>query len=259
MLQEQREKGGAIRLIRVLIGDDQAAMRNILKKAIEKTEGFQVVAEAEDGEAVLSSFEQIRPDVVFLDIEMPKVNGLLAARKICDINPKTIIIFATAHEEFMAEAFEIYAFDYLVKPFKLDRIYQSVKRIKEVKNNIYDDSLVKIIRHEKGLEKILIKNKESVSFIDTKDIILILREDRSTLIYTKDSSFTSSDGLSELEEKLDKTQFFRCHKSYIVNLSMIEKIYPYGRWTYIIKLKNTDKDALVTHDKYDELKNIFGF
>ncbi|MDF2674415.1 MAG: response regulator receiver domain protein, partial [Clostridiales bacterium] len=88
-------------------------------------------------------------------------------------------------------------------------------------------------------------------------IIIIQREDRSTVIYTADSSYITSEGLSDIEEKLDKTQFLRSHKSYIINLSMINKIYPYGRWTYTIKLKNTDKDALLTYDKYEELKKLF--
>jgi two-component system LytT family response regulator len=125
-------------------------------------------------------------------------------------------------------------------------------------NTVYDEEpILKIIRHDKGLEKLLIKNKEGISFIDTDEIIIVQREDRSTVIYTKDNSYVTSEGLSEIEDRLDETKFLRTHKSYIVNLSMIHKIYPYGRWTYIVKLKNTDKDALLTHDKYEELKRIF--
>jgi len=256
---KQREEGGDPLEFKVFIGDDEEGMRIVLRKAIEKVEGFKLVGEAADGEAVLSSVEELRPEIVFLDVEMPKLTGIECAKRIMDINPKTIIIFATAHAVYMPDAFQLYAFDYIVKPFKLDRIYQTLNRIKTLNEQQHEQSMYKIIRHEKGLEKILIRNKEGISFIDTKDIVIIQREDRSTVIYTIDNCYSTSEGLSDLEERLDKTQFFRSHKSYIINLSMIDKMYPYGRWTYIVKLKNTDKDALLTHDRYEVLKEIFNF
>lgn len=245
--------------IKVLLGDDEAGMRRILRKAIEKTEGFEIVGEGEDGLSVLSLSEKLKPHVIFLDVEMPEMNGVECAKKIMDINPKTIIIFATAHSEYMSDAFQLYAFDYLVKPFKMDRIYQTLERIKALilKNDKEEEPIHKILRHEHGPHKLLIKNKEGISFIDTNEIIIVQREDRSTVIYTADASYTTSEGLSEIEERLDEQDFLRSHKSYIINLSMINKIYPYGRWTYIVKLKNTDKDALLTHEKYEELKRIF--
>lgn len=241
----------------MLIGDDEQGMRMVLRKAIEKIEGFKLVGEAADGEAVLSFVEESWPDVVFLDVEMPKLNGIECAKRIMDVNPKTIIIFATAHATYMTDAFQLYAFDYIVKPFKLDRIYQTLNRIKTLNNEENQEVMHKIIRYEKGLDKILIKNKEGISFVDTKDIVIVQREDRNTVIYTIDNRYITSESLSELEEKLDKNQFFRSHKSYIINLSMISKIYPYGRWTYVVKLKNTDKDALLTHVQYEGLKEIF--
>jgi two-component system, LytTR family, response regulator len=243
--------------LKVLICDDELGMRTILKKAVLKIEGFQVVGEAADGEAALSLVEDLRPQIVFMDVEMPKIDGLECAKRIMDINPKIIIIFATGHNEFMSDAFQLYAFDYIVKPFKIERVFQTLERVKALNSMKGEQDIFDIIRHEKGLDKILIKNKEGVSFIDVNNITIIQREERSTVIYTIDGSYITSEGLSELEERLDNTQFFRSHKSYIVNLSMLSKIYPYGRWTYIIKLKNTDKDALLTHEKYGELKDYF--
>lgn len=244
--------------ISVVIGDDDAGMRMLFRKALEKCEGFEIVGEGEDGDAVLSLVEALKPEVVFLDVEMPKLDGIECSRHIADINPKTIIIFATAHNEYMPEAFEVYAFDYIVKPFKMERVYQTLQRIKDTINNLELKSRPKLQIPVKGLEKLSIKNKEGISFIDARDIIIIQREDRSTVICTAEECYATSENLSEIELRLDSSQFFRCHKSYIINLSMIHKIYPYGRWTYIIKLKNTDKDALLTHDKYEELKLIFG-
>lgn len=242
---------------RVLIVDDEREMRGLLGKAVEKVEGFEVIGDVENGERALEIAESSHPHVVFLDVEMPGLDGVECARRMLEINPDTIIIFATGHNEYMSEAFELYAFDYLTKPFKMERVFTTLERIKKVNLKSEKDSLDKIIRHEKGLNKLVIKNKEGISFVDMKDIIIIQREDRSTVIYTSSSSYLTSEGLSEIEEKLDRTQFLRSHKSYIVNISMISKIYPYGRWTYTIKLKNTDKDALLTYEKYEELKKLF--
>lgn len=242
---------------RVIIADDNDGMRLLLRKAIERVSGFGIVGEAKDGETALRLIESLKPQVVFLDVEMPVLDGIECAKRIIDFNPKIKIIFATGHEEYMPEAFEVYAFDYLVKPFKMERISQTLERIKNLHLMQEEHSIVDISNQKKVLKKIIIRNKEGVSFIDMDDIIMIQREDRSTAVYTENDRYITSEGLTELEEKLDRTIFFRSHKSYIINLTMISKIFPYGRWTYIIKLKNTVKDALITSDKYEELQKLF--
>lgn len=243
--------------IKVLIVDDEVGMRLILKKAIERYNDFLIAGEAEDGEAALRLFVELRPEVVFLDVEMPLLNGIECAKKITDIDPKVIIIFVTAHEEYMPEAFEVYAFDYLVKPFKVSRLNQTLDRIKnagEIRTPVFDN----IVTSLPGIpNKLMIKNKESISFVDADEIILIQREDRSTVIYTQHDRFVTSETLGELEERLGSNLFFRCHRSYIINLGTISKIVPYGRWTYIVKLKGTEKDALMTREKYEELEKCF--
>jgi len=241
----------------VLIADDDTGMRLVLKKAIEKADSFMIAGEAEDGDAALRLFDSLRPEVVFLDVEMPLVSGIECAKKIADIDPKTIIIFATAHGEYMPDAFEVYAFDYLVKPFKIDRLNQTLERIISLEAAKPRITVTRPPNPARAPEKLIIRNKEGISLVDMDEIILIQREDRSTVIYTSQERFTTSEGLSELEEKLDSDSFFRCHKSYIINLNAISRIYPYGRWTYIVKLKGTDRDALLTHDKYEELEKLF--
>ncbi|ADL53065.1 LytR/AlgR family response regulator transcription factor [Clostridium cellulovorans] len=243
--------------IKVLIVDDEQGMRTIIKKVLTKSGGFEVIGDTDNGEEAISIFKEHRPEVVFFDIEMPGFNGIDCAKILTDIDPKTIVIFATAHQEYMSDAFQLYAFDYLIKPFKIERILQTLDRIKSLNRPSNNDGIDKIIKHEKGLDKLMIKSKEGISFVDTTEIVLIQREDSSTVIYTKTDSFTTSISLSEIEEKLEHPQFFRSHKSYIINLSLITKIYPYGRWTYVVKLKNTEKDALLTHEKYEEIKKLF--
>ncbi|MDT8717719.1 response regulator transcription factor [Clostridium sp. 19966] len=243
--------------IKVLIVDDEKGMRTVIKKILERSGGFEVIGDTDNGEEAISIFREHRPEVVFFDIEMPGGSGIEYAKVLADIDPKTIIIFATAHQEYMSDAFQLYAFDYLVKPFKVERVMQTLDRIKKLNRPAFGDGIDKIIKQEKGLDKLMIKNKEGISFVDTKEIVLVQREESSTVIYTKTDSFITSISLSDIEEKLDPSQFFRSHKSYIINLSLITKIYPYGRWTYIVKLKNTDKDALLTHEKYEEIKKLF--
>lgn len=244
--------------LRVLIADDDYGMRLVLKKIIDKIDGFDVVAEAEDGKKVISFLENENIDVAFLDIEMPGANGLECGKIIADINPKTIIIFATAHGEYMSEAFEVYAFDYIVKPFKIDRIKKTLMKIKEASFGANSQELEEPVFQQSGVEKLVIKNKEGINFIDTKNIVLIQREDRSTVIYTVDNRHVTSEGLGDLERRLERTTFFRSHKSYIINISKITKVSPYGRWTYIINFKDYDKDALITHKKFAELEKLFG-
>lgn len=243
--------------IKVLMVDDEEGIRTVIKKILDKSGGFQVIADTDNGDEAIGIFNEHRPEVVFIDVQMPGCSGIDCAKKIADIEPKTIIIFATAHEEYMSDAFQLYAFDYLIKPFKIDRVMQTLDRIKKLNKPSYNDGIDKIIKHEKGLDKLMIKSKEGISFIDTKEIVLVQREESSTVIYTRADSFITSISLSDIEEKLDHTQFFRSHKSYIINLSLITKIYPYGRWTYVVKLKNTEKDALLTHEKYEEIKKLF--
>lgn len=242
---------------RVMIADDDIGMRLVLRKAMEKSGDFTILGEAEDGAAALRLFEALRPEVVFLDVEMPGMTGVECAKRIADIEPKTIIVFATAHQEYMPEAFEVYAFDYLIKPFKVNRLEQTLDRIKgteNIKPDLYEKEQIKGANTPK---KLMIKNKEGISVVDMDEIILVQREDGTTAIYTLQDRYTTSDGLSELEEKLDESIFFRCHKSYIININYISKIYPYGRWTYIIKLKGTEKDALLTRESYEKLEKLF--
>jgi len=242
---------------KVLIADDDAGMCKLLKKAIEKVDGFHVVGEASDGEEAFRLVEKLNPDIVFLDVEMPVLNGIECANMIVDFNPLIKIIFVTAYEEYMPEAFKVYAFDYMVKPFKMDRLYQTLQHLKNIALRQNEESTAIPGINKPELDKLLIRGKEGVILVDIDDIILIQREDRNTVIITSHEKYVTSDSLGQIEEKLGRWMFFRSHKSYIINLSKIHKIFPYGRWTYLVKLKNTDVDALMTSDKYEELRKRF--
>lgn len=242
--------------MKVLLVEDESGIRLLLKKIIEKNEYFQVVGETDNLAEAVSLFTRTGADVVFMDIEIKGASGLDCAKIIADLNPKTKIIFATAHAEYMPDAFEVYAFDYLIKPFDIERVNQTLKRIQELEGQ-RQEPLEKIVKYERGLEKLLVKGRESMSFVDVRDIVLVQREGGSTVIYTGNDSFVTSAGLGDIEEKLDSEQFMRSHKSYIINLSQIKKIEPYGRWTYVVTFKNLKQDALMTQERYEEIKKRF--
>ena len=106
----------------------------------------------------------------------------------------------------------------------------------------------------------MLHHKDGVTFINLDDILLVQREDRATVIYTvNDGRYVLSETLSETEARLDPEIFFRCHKSYIINLRRIRNITPYGRWTYVVQLEGTEHDALITHEKYEELEKRFSW
>ena len=234
-------------------------MRMVVRKLIERADDYALVGEAENGEELLALFEQTRPEVVFMDVEMPGMSGVECARLIQDKNPKTIMVFVTAHEEYMADAFEVYAFDYLLKPFRLERAMHTLDLIRQRLRESAgaQDAPQKPVRFNTPA-RIMLRHREGVSFVDLNDILLVQREERATVVYVADGGrFVTGDTLGEMEERLPEGMFFRTHKSYIVNINHIESISPYGRWTYIVKLRGTKQDALITHERFEELQTRF--
>lgn len=246
--------------LRVLIADDDPAMRSILGRMVAKVQGCQLVGEAADGQQALELLELHKPHLVFLDIEMPGATGLECARIIQDLDPSIRIVFATAHEAYMGEAFEVYAFDYLVKPFKMERVIQTLERARDRASSLNCQPVAaNLPGGGKAIPgRMMLHHRGGVSFLDLKDILLIQREDRATVLYTLgEGRYVTADTLAEMEERLHSDAFFRCHKSYIINLNHVRDITPYGRWTYVVRMNGTPHDALITHQKYEELERMF--
>jgi len=238
-------------MINVLIVDDNEKMAQILKSAIDSNAAFEVLAIGADGDEGIKLFDEHKPEVVFMDIEMPGMSGIDCAKEILIREPDTYIVFSTAHTEYMGDAFEMYAFDYMLKPFKLDRLRGTLARIKDL---LYkDDEPEKPV---KKLDKLLLKNRDGMSFVDIDEIMLVFREGSRTKIVARRNSYTTGMNLNTLEEKLAGESFMRTHKSYIVNLKHISEILPYGRWTHVVKLKGLKEDALITHEKLQRLEEL---
>lgn len=242
-------------MLRIMIVDDNEGMRNVLDKAVKKA-GYQVVAKAANGVEALEQLEKAKPDVAFVDVEMPEMDGIETAKRILDVDPKIAIVFATAFEEYRKEAFELYAYDYLMKPFAISRIGETLERIEKQKSGEFPGPIEKV-EGEKTVDKLLLQHKDGISLVNQDDIVLIQRENRATAIYTAKEKHLSNETLSELEQRLPTPPFFRAHKSYIINVNHIKRIYPYGRWTYIVKFEGTDMDALLTQERYGILQRFF--
>ena len=246
--------------IRALIADDDAGMRLLMRKLLEKSGGFTLCGEASDGAELLALAAEHRPQLVLLDVEMPGVSGVDCARELQDSDPHTILIFATAHDKYMADAFEVYAFDYLLKPFKAERALATLERAKSVLRTREDAARsAKPVEPRPQSGRILLKHRDGVSVLNMEDILLVQREERATVLYTvNDGRYVTGDSLADIGARLDPAFFMRCHKSYIINLSHVDSISPYGRWTYVVKLRGTRRDALITHENYEELEKLFG-
>ena len=244
--------------LKIITADDDAGMRLIMQRLVAKADGYAHAGEACDGNELIRLYDDVRPDVVLMDVEMPGINGIECARAIQDRDPRTVIVFATAHEEYMKSAFEVYAFDYLVKPFKVERALNTLALIRERLAGSAEKQALAAPQVKPAAKKLMLRHREGVSFLDLETIILIQREERSTVIYTAGGAkYITGDSLSELDERLPDDMFFRTHKSYIVNLAHIDSISPYGRWTYVVKLAGTQLDALITHERYADLQKMF--
>ena len=247
--------------IRILIADDDAGMRLVMRRLVERAEGYALAGEAEDGRRLIELYDALRPEVVLMDVEMPGMTGIECARAIQDRDPRTVLVFATAHEEYMASAFEVYAFDYLVKPFRVERAMETLRRIRERLRGdgaepVASGSVTPAAMTVPG--RMMLRHREGVSFVDVPDSAMVMRENRATVLLMKDGArYVVPDGMAELDERLPDEIFFRTHKSYIVNLNLIDSIAPYGRWTYVVKLKGLKEDALITHERFEELQKRF--
>ncbi|WP_018210906.1 LytR/AlgR family response regulator transcription factor [Desulfitobacterium hafniense] len=245
-------------VLRVLIVEDDANMRLILKRALFGIPNVEVVGEAGNGTEAVGLAADLEPHVIIMDVDLPGKDGVEASREILNISPDVFLVYATGHPEYMAEAFEMYAFDYLVKPYRMERLTQTITRIQKLiesrENNIQQS-------REKAINPVVIKNKVAVkiegklTLIDTTKIIYINRDKRKTVIHTIDGKVMTNESLEALEKKLEAPNFMRTHRSYLVNLDRVIEIQPWSRNEYLVVFGGGFKEgAYITDEKYRELK-----
>lgn len=235
-----------VNLQRCLIVDDEIPARKELLFILNDIEGVEVVGQASHGLEALELNRKLKPDIMFLDIQMPEMSGMDVARILLGEEHKPMVIFVTAYDQFAIEAFEVNAIDYLLKPISEERLKNRLEKITSVKQNSEDvnyEKLSRMIQDIKSstneLPKIIsVHHENKLIPIEIKDIIYATIEDKNTIILTDKGKFEINCTLNKLLEKLDSSMFFRSHKSYIVNLNNISSVEAWFNATYNINLKD---------------------
>ncbi|MGI8387492.1 LytR/AlgR family response regulator transcription factor [Robertmurraya sp. P23] len=215
--------------IKVMVVDDEPYSREELKHLLQSFSTIQVVGEAESGEAALIKVLQLQPDVIFLDVEMPRMNGMELAKALKEFKKPPYIVFATAYPEFAAEAFRYDALDYLLKPFDEDQLHETIRRLEK--------KLAPIKEQSKTSGKLAIEADGEILFIDPKEVYYIVRDEKSTKLVTGDHELITKLPLKEFESRLVPFGFFRIHKSFLVNLTYVKRLTPWFNGAYQLELE----------------------
>jgi two-component system response regulator LytT len=252
--------------IKVMIAEDERLAREELEYMLSSIDDLSLCPSVTNGKELLDQYEKHLPDVIFLDIQMPELEGMSVAKHLRTKQSSPLIVFTTAYEEYAVEAFGLDAIDYLLKPFSDQRLDEALARVRrELNSHVREDTeknhpLRQEIRtSEKGakMSKLLLDDGERFIVIDPKSVYYLMRDDRVVQIHTADNVYPSKLTLQELEEKLSPFDFFRCHRGYLVNLNYIQEIVPWFNGAYNLTLKNKEKTKVpVSRSSAKELLNI---
>lgn len=230
--------------INVMIAEDEDLAREELIYMLEKEKDIQLCPSAGTGEELLQLYFEHKPDVIFLDIEMPGITGVEAAKQIMkSTKDAPLFIFTTAYDAYAIDAFEMEAVDYLLKPFDHIRFHQAMERIRKRLLEKKEDSSSHISDSSTS-GKLLIDDGEKMIVLSPDSIYYAVPSQRILEIHTENNVIESKMTLQELEKKLEGLSFFRTHRSYLVNLNHILEITPWFNGAYNITLKNKEKTTI---------------
>lgn len=243
---------------RAIIVEDESLARDLVRNYLSTQKNIELVGEFADGFSGLKAINELKPDIVFLDVQMPKLTGL-ELLELVDGNPH--IIFTTAYDEYAINAFDLNAVDYLLKPFSKERFDNAIDKVFEkIENSKIPNSVTQLNTHlseGKKLDKIVVKSNGNIHVIPLNEVFFIESEDDYVMIHSAKGKHLKHQTMKFYEEQLNSSSFIRIHRSYIVNLSEINKIEKYGKETYQVILKN-GTGLKVSRSRYQELKNILG-
>jgi DNA-binding LytR/AlgR family response regulator len=256
-----------------LIVDDEQLARDELAYLLKSVDDVEIVAQGKNGVEAVNLIREHAPDLVFLDVQMPGLDGFGVIKKLIDKKvPVPQIVFATAYDQYAVKAFEVNAIDYLLKPFDKKRVALSVQKArknlqaKELPTPQSDalDSLVKMLEQQKpaatAVSKIMLRAAGRMILVDQKDICYASIEDGVITVVTHSGAEGHSNcrTLEELAESLDENLFWRAHRSYLVNINRIREVVPWFKSSYQIKMDDKKQSEIpVSRAQTKKLRELF--
>ena len=233
--------------IRTMVVDDEPFNREELIYLLDQFPSIDIVGEAGSGESCVVQAMQKQPDLVFLDVEMPVMNGLQVAELLREMKCPPLLVFATAYPQFAVQAFRYDAVDYILKPYDEDQLKQTIERIEK---RLFGTELVEQVL----VNKLGVENDGEVVYLDPNDILYIHSEDKQVKIVTKSNAFDTKKTLKELDSRLSTYPFFRTHKSYLVNLDHISRLTPWFNGAYNLLIKGREEALPVSRNYVKSLR-----
>lgn len=246
--------------LRAIIVEDEEPARNLLKAYLKKRDDIELLTECENGFEGIKAIGEYQPDLIFLDIQMPKLNGF-EMLELLDNYPE--IIFTTAYDQFAIRAFELNAVDYLMKPFSQERFNQAVDkviaRLKTKKEQTPGlEQLKQQVKEESTpSSRIFVKTGNHIDVIPIEDILYIQAQDDYVELHTSAGKFLKNETMNNMEKILPEQLFSRVHRSSIINLSRIHKLEKYGKESFLVILENGEK-VTVSKSRVKQLKEQLG-
>jgi two-component system LytT family response regulator len=247
--------------IRTIIIDDEAPARELIKHYLKEVDSIEIIAECADGFSGLKSISTLKPDLVFLDIQMPRLTGIELVEVLTE---KPEIIFATAYDQFAIRAFELNAVDYIMKPYEKRRLLEAVgKVITKIRSGSGNNKPVSQLLEKKPdltapVNRIVVRKANSINIIPVEQVRYVEAQDDYVMIHHSAGKALKQQTMKFYEENLPKESFVRIHRSYIVRIEEINRIEPYSKDNHICFLHSGDK-LPVSRAGYKHLKEELNF
>ncbi len=230
--------------IRVLIVDDEALARERVRTLLATEAGVRVVGECSGGHAAVAMIVEHRPDLVFLDVQMPDANGFEVLEAVA-AERLPAVVFVTAYDEYALRAFEVHALDYLLKPIEPNRFARTLARVRETLGETTDrrllDLLDSLAAREAPLDRLVIRTRGTVSFLKPSEIDWLEADGKRVRLHAGRETHVLRRQLQDLERRLARHGFVRVHRSAIVNLDRIKQLEPWFHGEYVVTLKDGTK------------------
>lgn len=239
--------------MKVIIVEDEFLAQQELSWLIKEHSQMEIVGTFDDGLDVLKYLQHNKVDAIFLDINIPSLDGVLLAQNISQFAHKPFIVFITAWKEHAVEAFELEAFDYILKPYQELRIISMLRKLEAAWQQQSGTASSPQSRENATIN--LVKD-ERIIVTSINDIYYAEAHEKMTFVYTKRESYVMPMNITEFCSKLPTAHFFRCHRSYCVNLDKIREIEPWFNNTYILRLRDLDFQVPVSRSKVKEFRQL---